>query len=779
MDTTDYFQTDKEKQRKAKQRSRTGCKTCRSRKVKCDEYPGGCKNCERLDLICPNSNLYPDISRAGSASDDGNSLVATSRTQTGIKRSRTYRSCGACRGSKSRCSGDRPICERCRQRGMECVYEGKQVPDWVELSSKIRSRKRSGSCSPSGGNSPPRSRQISPSRVAPNIPDYDGSDLTSSSSQEEGINVDLTWLLAINLPDQKARLIALLDEYFVNVHSLRCFGFVHRATLVQQLDGRLQRGLLRDVLLLAVCALGAKFFALRHASDSMLEAGFALKTGSQWAKKAQTLLLADLDIVSVEKGMSAVLLYEHEIRVGNYASALVLSGLAVRICQSLGLNSEMSNDLYCESPKISPSMRESRRRLAWSAWAVDASSFGEGDRSSLIADSEVQLQLPCNERNFYLQKPSITEVLQPWKILPFAPQGAQAEVPDLPAQFIRLTFLRKQVLKHVRRQELAQETGMSQQGVETILAALQTWHDNLPATLQFTQTALRMRKKTMQLGGLISLHVLYHQTASELCRADTIAGDPTSHDRDTIQRLESLCVKHASAIPLILEEALHHGYEAIADPCLVSAAHDSSLVLAHYSQEQARFPTGAVHLERPASDLVQLNLEALRVMRLLHTSAVELHSSVQELMTDASSLALAATMGTMSGSSGMGASAPMMGFTSPLKSPADSSLPAYPVPPTTRGGLSATPSTFNTFAQSIAADATRYPSSQGSMNANVYGTLLGEPMSGHFQGLPQQIGVGSSRAPDVFAGTAEGFNYLGSFYPVMCDDAMSSQGANL
>lgn len=35
----------------------------------------------------------------------------------------------------------------------------------------------------------------------------------------------------------------------------------------------------------------------------MLEAGFALKTGSQWAKKAQSLLLADLNIVSVEKGM--------------------------------------------------------------------------------------------------------------------------------------------------------------------------------------------------------------------------------------------------------------------------------------------------------------------------------------------------------------------------------------------------------------------------------------------------------------------------------------------
>ncbi|KAH8839492.1 hypothetical protein MCOR27_004796 [Pyricularia oryzae] len=776
MDTTDYFQTDKERQRKAKQRSRTGCKTCRSRKVKCDEYPGGCKNCERLDLICPNSNPYLDTSRAGSASDDGNNLVPTSRTQTGIRRSRTYRSCGACRGSKSRCSGDRPVCERCRQRGMECVYEGKQVPDWVELSSKIRSSKRSGSCSPSGGNSPPRSGQISPSRLVTNTHDYDGSDFASSSSQEESINVDLTWLLAINLPNPKARLMALLDEYFVNVHSLRCFGFVHRATLVQQLDGRLQRGLSEDVLLLAICALGAKFFALRHASDSMLEAGFALKTGSQWAKKAQSLLLADLNIVSVEKGMSAVLLYEHEIRVGNYASALVLGGLAIRICQSLGLNSEMSNDLSCESPKMSPSMRESRRRLAWSAWTVDAFSFGEGDGSSLIADSEVQLQLPCNERNFYLQKPSITEVLQPWKLLPFAPHGAQAEVPDLPAQFIRLTYLRKQVLKHVRRQELAQEKGTSQHGVETVLAALQTWHDNLPVTLQFTETALCMRKKTMQLGGLISLHVLYHRTASELCRVDTMPGNPMPHGRGTMQRLQALCLKHASAIPLILEEALHHGYEAIADPCLVSAAHDSSVVLAQYSQDQASFPAGAIHFERPPSDLVQLNLRALKIMKLLHTPAVELHSSVQEVIHDTNPSALAATMGTMSGSSGMDASESMMGFTSP---PSGSSLSAYPVPPTTRGGLPAAAPTFNTLAQSTIADVHRYTSPRSSLNASVYGPLPEESMNGHFQGLPQQIGVSSSRTPDMFAGTAEGFNYLSSFYPVMCDDPISSQGASL
>lgn len=96
--------------------------------VKCDERPGGCLNCARLNLACPSGpdSLQPGAPAAVDDDDDA------AQTQAGLRRLRTYRSCKACRGSKTRCSGQRPVCQRCRHKKIDCVYDGKQTPAWVD-----------------------------------------------------------------------------------------------------------------------------------------------------------------------------------------------------------------------------------------------------------------------------------------------------------------------------------------------------------------------------------------------------------------------------------------------------------------------------------------------------------------------------------------------------------------------------------------------------------------------------------------------------------------------
>ncbi|OJJ50086.1 hypothetical protein ASPZODRAFT_13184 [Penicilliopsis zonata CBS 506.65] len=73
------------KQEAKAKRSRTGCLTCRTRKIKCDETPGRCSNCSRVMLEC----RWPE--------QDLPSHVTT----------------------RSRCSRDRP-CERCRDQALSC-----------------------------------------------------------------------------------------------------------------------------------------------------------------------------------------------------------------------------------------------------------------------------------------------------------------------------------------------------------------------------------------------------------------------------------------------------------------------------------------------------------------------------------------------------------------------------------------------------------------------------------------------------------------------------------
>ena len=116
----------------------------------------------------------------------------------------------------------------------------------------------------------------------------------------------------------------LVEEYFTNIHGLRSFGFIHKPTFLQQLDERMETGKRKDILLYAVCALGAKyiprgrsssiavliteprFVALRSADSANLSR-FALAAGSQWADRARYILFTNMNKVSTEMTMVRLL----------------------------------------------------------------------------------------------------------------------------------------------------------------------------------------------------------------------------------------------------------------------------------------------------------------------------------------------------------------------------------------------------------------------------------------------------------------------------------------
>lgn len=80
--------------------------------MKCDERPNGCANCERLHLECPGYH------RPGPTSSTADEPPARGRRDR-----RTGQSCSGCRIAKSKCSGERPVCERCRDNSLQCSYQ--------------------------------------------------------------------------------------------------------------------------------------------------------------------------------------------------------------------------------------------------------------------------------------------------------------------------------------------------------------------------------------------------------------------------------------------------------------------------------------------------------------------------------------------------------------------------------------------------------------------------------------------------------------------------------
>jgi hypothetical protein len=75
------------------------------------------------------------------------------------------------------------------------------------------------------------------------------------------------------------------------------------------------------------------------------------------------------------------------------------------------------------------------------------------DGLTLIRESNIRVQLPCNERNFHLEMPCIVETIEKGEYLTSVSSEDRAnglvDKPDLQAQFIRLLSLRRKVLRYV------------------------------------------------------------------------------------------------------------------------------------------------------------------------------------------------------------------------------------------------------------------------------------------------------------------------------------------
>ncbi|CAG7936159.1 unnamed protein product [Penicillium salamii] len=382
--------------------------------VKCDEKPGKCDNCSRLRLVCSGYTTSPRPPAPGDASSSDRS-----------KRKRTYRSCTGCRASKTKCSGERPTCQRCRDKEARCVYAESSQPTWVR---KINiGATNEPEFSPSVTSSPVRSSEQRKSSQDNLLGLADASPPPQPQQQQPCLLVEnsellpssLAWLghrlAAPHLPSP-SRIRTLVDEYFNNIHPLRAFTFIHKPTFLQTLDGKLSQDYQSHALLHIICALGAQFFALNHSeSVQTLPPRAVLFAGKQWARVTQRLILEALDTVTIENLMAAVLLHDYAVRQGNFANAFMLSGITTRMTQALQINLEYNTDILCRDDVegLSVTEKESRRRLMGSCYVMDALVGSGVDQLTLMDERDIKIQLPCNERNFTQQLPCLTETLSP------------------------------------------------------------------------------------------------------------------------------------------------------------------------------------------------------------------------------------------------------------------------------------------------------------------------------------------------------------------------------
>ncbi len=162
-------------------------------------------------------------------------------------------------------------------------------------------------------------------------------------------------------------------------------------------------------------------------------------------------------------------------------------------------------------------------------------------------------------------------------------------------------------------------------GLETRLAS---WNEQLPSSLRFDRASVYMRKESAQLGGLLLLHITYHQTLCDLSQIGmrdlfkTHNGTDFPAEQEGFQKkMQDQCFQHAVSIATIFEEALRHGADALADTWLSLVAHDSSRVIVHYISKDLGTMRKDDRFKQQAASCLYSNLRALKRMLPLYALA--------------------------------------------------------------------------------------------------------------------------------------------------------------
>lgn len=486
-------------------RTSNTCNTCRARKVRCDGRRDVCTNCERLGFGC----TYHD-SGGGSGSAGEGETAMSSALALALPRRRVRLACANCHSRKARCSGSLPKCDRCRARGIECVYQpGKRARPSVVIAAPRPSASatppdRPGSSSGNGFSTPrqhPREDRVS-NHSRSHSPEHDTASVSPSNFGGHGPGAEDAVLDSI-AP-------RAFDNFFRHLHHIPVFSFLHRASLMQ----RYHAGLIDRGLLLALVGITSLLTDLGSGTRDF---------GVKCIDEAEASVLRELEKPSTLKLQTMVLIIKHRMLTRRFPLAFMLHAIASRFAVALRLNHENARLCFLA--------QESRRRLMWAVYMIDTGiaagnpDFGLWENS---APSNIRIQLPCNERNFDFDLPEVTESLEQ------PPPGPDGIIPPMTddigflALHIRVCLLRSRILQYTKNMIHGSPTPDQIANLPARFAELESqlgaFAARLPVSFGWSEANVRLRAYSPRLCVFLMTHVWWEQCHIDLYRVAAHSG---------------------------------------------------------------------------------------------------------------------------------------------------------------------------------------------------------------------------------------------------------------
>jgi hypothetical protein len=466
------------------------------------------------------------------------------KTKAGKERKRLPLACIACRRKKIRCSGEKPACKHCLRSRIPCVYKvttRKAAPrtDYMAMLDKRLKRMEDRVIKLIPQESLPSIANVGRSVVKPAIPgappktpaskkriadeafanDLDdwakskGADPDAAALASRSKHADDSSLLtdgADSLPPKDIQ-EHLAEVYFDFVYG-QSYPLLHKPSFMR----RLAAGKVPPVLILAVCAISARF-----STHPQLRTEPCFLRGDNWAEKAREIALRRYDSPNITILIVYLLLGLHEFGTCQGGRSWMFGGMAQRMAYALQLHKENEYDpLLNDADKkpLSATDREIRRRTMWSCFLMDRFNSSGTDRPLFVHEQYIEVQLPVKEHLYLHEIHAPTENLEGAVPNPVPPDSGQLANPrenmGVTAYTVRLVCVWGKLIKYMN-------LGGKEREPEPMWSPESTFHalrketmdfrDALPEMLVYTPENLKSHAIGKTANSFLYLHILWQQ----------------------------------------------------------------------------------------------------------------------------------------------------------------------------------------------------------------------------------------------------------------------------
>lgn len=356
-----------------------------------------------------------------------------------------------------------------------------------------------------------------------------------------------------------------LAEVFFDYVYGQSYHLLHKPSYLRKLEA----GQLPPVLVLAVCAISARF-----SSHPEVKTEPAFLRGEQWAKPAREIALKRYDTPNITILIAYLILGLHEFGTCQGGRSWMLGGMAQRMAYALQLHKDLdeggqSKDQAGKS-NLSFTDREIRRRTMWACFMMDRFNSSGTERPIFVAEPYIEAQLPIKEHYFQMEITGPTENLDGVAYRSVESDAGQVTDPKenmgCAAYMVRLVAIWGRLIRYMNlggREHDAYPLWSTDSEFAKLKANIDSFKKALPASLRWSNENLQNHASDKIANQFILLHIILNQIVLFMNRfALPIPGARPMFGKDMPQDFLGDCARAAldaaSQISILVNEAMDH-----------------------------------------------------------------------------------------------------------------------------------------------------------------------------------------------------------------------------